>query len=82
VGPEWIVVAVVAIAVIFGVDKLPKMARNVGRAQSEFKKGMREGLAGLGEDDAPAQEAPKTAQAAPPPAAAPTPVEIPKLPEG
>jgi sec-independent protein translocase protein TatA len=65
VGPEWIVVAIVAVAVIFGVDKLPKMARNVGRAQSEFKKGMREGLAGL-EDDAPAAEAPKAAPQPPP----------------
>ena len=78
-GPEWIVVAIVAVAVIFGVDKLPKMARNVGRAQHEFKKGMSEGLAGaLEEDDAPAAEAPMATPEAPkatpePPKATPEP---------
>ncbi|MGZ4149568.1 MAG: twin-arginine translocase TatA/TatE family subunit [Actinomycetota bacterium] len=76
-GPEWIVVAIVAVAVIFGVDKLPKMARNVGRAQSEFKKGMREGLAGaISEDDAPAAEAPKTATQPPAAGDLPTPPEV------
>ncbi|MGE5226773.1 MAG: twin-arginine translocase TatA/TatE family subunit [Planctomycetaceae bacterium] len=42
-GPEWIVVAVVAVVVIFGVNKLPQIARNMGKAQSEFKKGLKEG---------------------------------------
>jgi sec-independent protein translocase protein TatA len=76
VGPEWIVVAIVAVAVIFGVDKLPKMARNVGRAQHEFKKGMSEGLAGALEEDAPAAEEPK----ATPPAAPQPPADLPDQP--
>lgn len=42
-GPEWIIVAVVAVAVIFGAKKLPEMARSVGKAQGEFKKGLQEG---------------------------------------
>jgi sec-independent protein translocase protein TatA len=42
-GPEWIVVLIVAIVVIFGVNKLPQIARNVGKAQNEFKKGLKEG---------------------------------------
>ena len=42
-GPEWIVVGVIAVAVLFGAKKLPEMARSVGRAQGEFKKGIREG---------------------------------------
>jgi len=42
-GPEWIVVGVIAIAVIFGAKKIPDIARNVGRAQGEFKKGIKEG---------------------------------------
>jgi len=60
-GPEWIVVAVVAVIVIFGVNKLPQIARNVGKAQGEFKKGLKEGE----------PEQPET-PTAPPPAAAPT----------
>ena len=42
-GPEWIVVGIIAVVVLFGAKKLPEMARNVGRAQGEFKKGIKEG---------------------------------------
>ncbi len=42
-GPEWIVVGIVAVVVLFGAKKLPEMARSVGRAQGEFKKGLKEG---------------------------------------
>ncbi len=49
-GPsEWLVVAIVALVVIFGAKKIPEMARSLGRAQSEFKKGLREGQQELGE---------------------------------
>ncbi len=40
---EWVIVAIVAVVVIFGATKLPEIARNFGRAQGEFKKGMKEG---------------------------------------
>lgn len=60
-GPEWIVVAVVAVIVIFGVNKLPQIARNVGKAQGEFKKGLKEG-----------EPEPPATPTTPPPAAAPT----------
>ncbi len=37
-GPElWIILAVVVL--IFGGSKLPKLARSLGQAQGEFKKG-------------------------------------------
>ncbi len=42
VGPEWIIVLVV-ILVLFGGSQLPKLARGLGSAQREFKKGLEEG---------------------------------------
>ncbi|MGH9272561.1 MAG: twin-arginine translocase TatA/TatE family subunit [Ilumatobacteraceae bacterium] len=41
-GPEWIIVLVVVL-VIFGGSQLPKLARNLGKAQKEFKDGLSEG---------------------------------------
>jgi sec-independent protein translocase protein TatA len=38
-APELIIVLVV-ILVLFGGSKLPKLARSLGQAQSEFKKGV------------------------------------------
>jgi sec-independent protein translocase protein TatA len=70
-GSEWVIVAIVAVVVIFGASKLPQLARNVGKAQSEFKKGLKEG--GSGEE--PAASAPPPAQA--PPAQPATPVDQP-----
>jgi sec-independent protein translocase protein TatA len=45
-GWEWIVVLVIAVA-LFG-SRLPKIARNLGQAQQEFKKGQSQ--AGQGSD--------------------------------
>jgi sec-independent protein translocase protein TatA len=43
-GPsEWIIVGVVAVAVLFGFKKIPEIARSLGRSQGEFKKGLKEG---------------------------------------
>jgi sec-independent protein translocase protein TatA len=41
-GPEWIVVLIVLL-VLFGGSQLPKLARGLGSAQREFKKGLDEG---------------------------------------
>ncbi|HEY8543841.1 MAG TPA: twin-arginine translocase TatA/TatE family subunit [Acidimicrobiales bacterium] len=40
-GPEFMIVLVV-ILVLFGGSKLPQLARSLGQAQGEFKKGLRE----------------------------------------
>ena len=41
-GPEVIVVLVVVL-VLFGGSRIPKLARNLGQAHKEFKKGLSEG---------------------------------------
>lgn len=41
-GTEWLIIAIVVL-VIFGGSQLPKLARNLGQAQKEFKKGLAEG---------------------------------------
>jgi sec-independent protein translocase protein TatA len=51
-GPEMIIVLVVVL-VLFGGSQLPKLARNLGKAQKEFKDGLSEGQA----DAKPAQPA-------------------------
>jgi sec-independent protein translocase protein TatA len=61
---EWVIVGIIAVAVIFGATKLPELARNVGRAQGEFKKGLKEGATAEGTEASPST---------PPPAQAPTP---------
>jgi sec-independent protein translocase protein TatA len=81
-GPEWIVVGIIAIAVIFGAKKIPDIARNVGRAQGEFKKGIKEGaIAGPDDEATPATPmAPPPAQAPTPPQATQPPMENPPTP--
>jgi sec-independent protein translocase protein TatA len=38
-GPEWIIILIVVL-VLFGGSQLPKLARNLGKAQKEFKDGI------------------------------------------
>jgi sec-independent protein translocase protein TatA len=47
-APELIIVLIV-ILVLFGGAKLPKLARSLGQAQNEFKKGIQDGNADDGE---------------------------------
>ena len=44
IGPDsLIVIAVIVIVLFFGGSRLPKLARGLGSASHEFKKGMEEG---------------------------------------
>ena len=52
-GDGIIVIVVVAIVLLFGGAKLPKLARGLGSASHEFKKGMEEG----DKSSAPSQDA-------------------------
>jgi sec-independent protein translocase protein TatA len=45
-GPELLIVLLI-ILLVFGGSQLPKLARNLGQAQKEFKKGLESGA----EDD-------------------------------
>ena len=44
IGPDsLIVIAVVVVVLLFGGTRLPKLARGLGSASHEFKKGIKEG---------------------------------------
>ncbi len=62
-GPDLIIVIVVAVIVLlFGGSKLPKLARGLGSASHEFKKGLEEGAA----DSKASSVSPSSSAAAPP----------------
>jgi sec-independent protein translocase protein TatA len=42
-GMDGIIVLVVVVLVLFGSTQIPKLARSLGSAQKEFKKGLDEG---------------------------------------
>lgn len=43
IGPMEIVLIVIALLLLFGATRLPKLARSVGQAGKEFKEGLKEG---------------------------------------
>ena len=51
-GPTELIIVLLIVLLIFGGTKLPKLARSMGQAQKEFKKGLSEG-AGAEDDEAP-----------------------------
>ena len=42
-GVDGIIILVVVVVVLFGGSQIPKLARSLGSAQKEFKKGIEEG---------------------------------------
>lgn len=48
-GPELLIILFV-IVLLFGGAKLPKLARSLGRAQTEFKQGLSEGPTATSDD--------------------------------
>lgn len=50
--PQELLIILVILLVLFGGAKLPQLARNIGRAQKEFKEGLDDGM----RDDADEEE--------------------------
>ena len=51
IGPDLLIVLAI-VALLFGSSQLPKLARSLGSAKSEFEKGIREGRhAAVGDDE-------------------------------
>ncbi len=44
-GVDGVIVLIVVVLVLFGSTQIPKLARSLGSAQKEFKKGINEGAA-------------------------------------
>jgi len=42
-GLDGVIVLIVVVLVLFGSTQIPKLARSLGSAQSQFKKGLAEG---------------------------------------
>jgi sec-independent protein translocase protein TatA len=42
-GPTELIIILVIVLVLFGSTRLPKLARSMGQASKEFKKGVNEG---------------------------------------
>ena len=54
-GPWQFAILILVIVLIFGSKKLPELARALGKAKGEFKKGTAEGEAMLKEEEAKAK---------------------------
>ena len=52
-GPDLLVVVIVVAVLIFGGSAIPKLAKNLGSAKSEFEKGLKEGKNQDGSADKP-----------------------------
>lgn len=42
-GPYQVLILAIVIILLFGSKKLPELARSLGKAKSEFSKGLKEG---------------------------------------
>lgn len=49
--PQELLIILVILLVLFGGAKLPQLARNIGRAQKEFKQGLDDGMRDDADDE-------------------------------
>ena len=57
IGAPELLILLLVVLLIFGGAKLPKLARSMGQAQTEFKRGIKEGHASSDDDDTPSDKA-------------------------
>lgn len=50
-GPAELIVILVIVLLLFGANRLPKLARSLGKAQKEFKQGVDEGATAEDEEE-------------------------------
>lgn len=55
-GSGELIIVLIIVLLVFGGSQLPKLAKNLGKAQKEFKQGLSDGL----KDDAKSDDAPKS----------------------
>ncbi len=67
-GVDGIIILVVVVLVLFGSTQIPKLARSLGSAQKEFKKGLDEGASEDGAGTKSVAEGTPPAAVSPPPA--------------
>jgi sec-independent protein translocase protein TatA len=57
IGAPELLILLLVVLLIFGGAKLPKLARSMGQAQTEFKRGIKEGHTSSDDDDTPSDKA-------------------------
>lgn len=62
IGAPEAIMGLIVVLVLFGGSQVPKLARNLGRAQKEFKQGFDEGNKGGGDAAVEAAEATEKAE--------------------
>ena len=55
IGPDLLIILAI-VALLFGSSQLPKLARSLGKAKSEFEKGIRGGEASNSDPPAPDEQ--------------------------
>lgn len=58
-GPDLLIVIIVVAVLIFGGSAIPRLARNLGSAKTEFEKGLKTGKGQGDNSAAAASDAPK-----------------------
>jgi sec-independent protein translocase protein TatA len=68
-GSGELIIVLIIVLLVFGGSQLPKLAKNLGKAQKEFKDGLADGM----KDDEPAAQPAAQQAVAPPPSNMPPP---------